>query len=134
MRKITGLSVLMLAAALSMSCEEDINNDNSSALISGYVYASPQDQTGVAGVQIIVESDGNSENPYLGPDRWTETDENGRYEAWVFLGEDEETGAYDYVADCIVQYFHQGARIDSVFGVTLAPGSVFTMPPRYVAN
>jgi hypothetical protein len=134
MRKITWLAMLMLAATLSMSCEEDINNDNSSALISGYVYASPQDQTGVAGVQIIVEGDINSDNPYQGPDRWTETDNNGHYEAWVFLGADEETGTYDYLADFLVQYFHEGALIDSVFGVTLSPGSVFTMPPRYVAN
>lgn len=134
MRKITLLAMLMLAAALSMSCEEDINDDNSSALISGYVYVSPQDQTGVAGVQIIVESDTDSDNPYQGPDRWTETDNNGRYEAWVFLGEDEETGTYDYLADFLVQYFHEGQRIDSVAGVTLSPGSVFTMPPRYLGN
>ncbi len=51
MRKITWLAMLMLAATLSMSCEEDINNDNSSALISGYVYRSHNDPNGCSGCE-----------------------------------------------------------------------------------
>ncbi len=133
MRTLVWLSVLVATAGLTVSCDEDINSSNSSAKVVGYVYRSHADQTGVSGVKVIIESDIESDNPYTGPDRWFETDDRGYFEGFVFLGADEETGTYDYVADCLIQYFYQDQAVGiPAGGITLSPGSVFTMPPRYV--
>ena len=133
MRNVMWMTMIMIAGLLAVSCEEGINEDNSSAKVTGYVYRSHGDPSGVPGVRVIIESDVESENPYLGPDRWFETDANGYFEAYVFLGTDEETGGYDYVADCLIQYFYQDASVGlPPGGITLSPGSNFTMPPRYL--
>ncbi|MCB9366694.1 MAG: hypothetical protein H6506_00140 [Calditrichaeota bacterium] len=133
MRTAVWVSLLAVIAGLSLSCDEDINGGTSSAKVVGYVYHSHANPSGVAGVKVIIESDVESDNPYLGPDRWFETDENGYFEGYVFLGIDEETGRYDYVSDCLIQYFYQDQAVGAATGgITLAPGSVFTMPPRYV--
>lgn len=133
MRNVLLVALLMLAGMLSVSCEEGTNEDNSSAKVTGYVYRSHNDPTGVPGVKIIIESDAESENPYLGPDRWFETDANGYFEGFIFLGSDEETGTYDYVGDCLIQYFFEDQPVGvATGGITLSPGSVFTMPPRYL--
>ncbi|MBK6767055.1 MAG: hypothetical protein IPG71_12370 [bacterium] len=132
MRKIAFLSMLAFVAFMAMSCEEDINDSNGSAKVSGYVYQSRQDMTGVEGVQVIIEGSQNADDPYTGPDRWCSSNEDGYYEGWIFLGSDPETGGYDYVGDCSVQWFYQGIQLDSVSGVTLSPGSHFTMPPLFI--
>lgn len=126
--------VAALLTSLVVSCDESIDDSTSSAKIVGDVFQSRQDPSGVSGVQIIVESDMESDNPYLGPDRWFTTDANGHFEASMFLGTDPETGERDYVADFSMQYFYYGAKIDSVAGITLSPGSVFTMPPVYLSG
>lgn len=133
MRNAIWMSIMFLAAGLSVSCEESINEDDSSARVYGYVYQSHADQTGVPGVRVIIESDIDSENPYLGPDRWFETDENGYFEGYMFLGSNPETGDYQYVADFLIQYFHQDQPVGApTGGITLSPGSDFSMPPRYL--
>jgi len=132
MQRTAYLPVLVIAAFLLMSCEEEINDNNSSAKVSGYVYQSRQDMTGIEGVQVIIEGSQNADDPYLGPDRWCSTNADGYYEGWIFLGTDPETNQYDYLGDCTVQWFYQGARLDSVSGVTLSPGSHFTMPPMFI--
>jgi len=126
---------MIIAAGLSVSCEKDIDEDNSSARVYGYVYQARGDQTGVPGVRIIIESDIDSETPYLGPDRWFETDENGFFEGYMFLGSNPETGEYTYVADFQIQYFYDDLPVGAATGgITLSPGSDFSMPPRYLTN
>jgi len=133
MRNVFLAVIAMIVAGLSMSCEQGIDEDNSSAKVSGYVYRSHSDPTGVQGVKVIIESDVNSENPYNGPDRWFETNENGYFEGYMFLGSNEDTGEYNYVADFLIQYFYNDTPLGvSTGGITLAPGSSFTMPPRYL--
>lgn len=135
--KKAGWTVLVafLLTSLVISCDESIDESNSSARVTGFVYLSPQDHTGVSGVQIIVESDVESDNPYLGPDRWFTTDANGHFEAAMFLGTDPETGERDYVADFLIQYFYNGQLIAGpTGGITMSPGSVFTMPPVYLSG
>lgn len=133
MRNVFWVIITMITAGLSVSCDEGINEDNSSAKVSGYVYRSHNDPTGVEGVKVILESDIDSENPYQGPDRWFETDENGYFEGHMFLGSNEDNGEYLYVADFLIQYFYDDAPVGvATGGITLSPGSHFTMPPRYL--
>lgn len=133
MRNVFLAVIMTIAAGLSVSCEEGINEDNSSAKVTGYVYRSHTDPTGVANVKIIIESDVNSDNPYTGPDRWFETDENGYFEGFMYLGTNPDNGEYYYVADFAIQYYHNDAPVGVPSGgITLSPGSVFTMPPRYL--
>lgn len=133
MRNAIWMVILILAAGLSVSCDQGINEDNSSAKVTGYVYRSASDLTGVRGVKVILESDVDSENPYSGPDRWFETDENGYFEGYMFLGSNPDNGDYYYVADFLIQYFYNDQPVGvATGGITLSPGSTFTMPPRYV--
>lgn len=126
------MSLLIIAAGLVVSCDEGIDDNPSSAKVSGYVYMSHSDPQGVRGVRIILESDVNSENPYLGPDRWFETDENGYFEGYMYLGQNVETDRYYYVADFLIQYFYDDQLVYTTGGITLSPGSSFTMPPTYL--
>jgi hypothetical protein len=122
---ITGglVAILLLAAA----CDEGIDDWNSSAKITGYVFQDLAHSRGVEGVQVILESDPQAEHPYEGPDRWTRTDANGHFEGAVFLG--NQDGQYNYVADLSVAYFWNGKAFRWTGGVTVGPGSVFTLPP-----
>lgn len=132
MRNVFLTGIILLLGLFTMSCEKDIDDDNSSAKISGYVYLSRDDQTGVQGVRIIIESDNEAETPYLGPDRWFETDENGYYEAFIFLGSDPESGEYLYIGDARIGYFYGDQSYGGSGGITLSPGSHFLMPPMYL--
>ncbi|NUO18406.1 hypothetical protein HUU59_03050 [bacterium] len=132
MRSIIITGVILFAGLFAVSCDKDIDEDNSSAKISGYVYLSHADPTGVRGVRVIVEADPEAENPYLGPDRWFETDENGYFEAYIFLGSDPESGEFLYVGDAFVQYFYDDRSYGGSGGITLSPGSHFLMPPLYL--
>ncbi len=110
-------------------CNEGIDDWNSSAKITGYVYTDPSHATGVSGVQVILEADPNADNPYTGPDRWTSTNGDGYFEGAVFLGRDKDTGEYNYVADLSVGYYYENKMFRWTGGVTVAPGSNFTLPP-----
>jgi hypothetical protein len=123
------LSAFLLGAT---GCDEGINDYNSSAKISGYVLESTANPLGVSGVKVIIESDQDSEVPYNGPDRWFETDESGYFEGFVFLGASEDDPAeYTYVADLTVGYFAEGQTFSWNGGITVSPGSHFTLPTVY---
>ena len=123
------LSVLLLGF---VGCDEGVNDYNSSAKISGYVLESTSNPVGIAGVKVVIESDEDSEVPYLGPDRWFETDENGYFEGFVFLGASEDDPAeYTYVADLDVAYFSESLSFRWGGGITVGPGSHFTLPTVY---
>ncbi len=110
-------------------CDEGIDDWNSSATISGYVYTDPSHTQGIPGVQVILESDPSADNPYEGPDRWTSTNGQGYFQGSVFLGRNAETGSYHYVADMSVAYFYENKTFRWSGGITVGPGSDFTLPP-----
>jgi hypothetical protein len=122
--KIAGLLVAMLL--LLSACDEGVDDWNSSARVAGWVYTDASHTRGVEGVQVIIESDPESEVPYEGPDRWTVSDASGHFEGAVFLGNSD--GDYNYVADLSVGYFWHGKSFSWIGGITVSPGSVFTLP------
>jgi hypothetical protein len=122
--------VLWLLVVLLPGCSEGQDDWNSSAKISGYVYTDATHTTGVSGVQVVLESDPNAEDPYRGADRWVVSSGNGYFEKSVFLGRDpEDPDHYDYVADMSIGYFYNGHSFRWTGGVTVSPGSHFTLPP-----
>jgi hypothetical protein len=122
--KFAGL--LTAALLLAAACDEGIDDWNSSARVSGWVFTDPSQSHGVEGVQIIIEADPDADVPYEGPDRWTVTDASGHFVGAVFLG--NTNGEYTYVADLIVGYFWHGKSFTWSGGISVAPGSVFTLP------
>ncbi|MBI5059412.1 hypothetical protein HZB60_06490 [candidate division KSB1 bacterium] len=123
-----GVALWLLVACLP-GCDEGQDDWNGSAKISGYVYTDASHTRGVSGVQVILESDPNSENPYLGPDRWVESNAAGYFERSVFLGRDQENpDHYEYVADMSVGYFWRDKAFRWSGGVTVSPGTHFTLP------
>ncbi|MBU0691167.1 hypothetical protein KKC97_08165 [bacterium] len=127
------IALILAALLLGMTgCDEGINDYNSSAKISGYVLESTSNPAGIPGVKVIIESDEDSETPYLGPDRWFETDESGYFEGFIFLGADEDDPAeYTYVADLSVGYFMESGSFSWDGGITVGPGSHFMLPTVY---
>ncbi len=67
------------------SCSKVQNTDNY-AVVTGRVLNSITDPTGVPGVLVWVESDPASEFAYLGGDVSVTTDQDGVYNARIFLG------------------------------------------------
>lgn len=120
---IAGIAALLFFAS---GCEEGINDWSSSARITGEVYTDATHAHGVQGVRVILEADPNADHPYEGPDRWTETDSRGHFDGAVFLGNHD--GAYNYVADMSVGYFYGNKEFTWTGGITVGPGSVFTLP------
>lgn len=134
MKRHSHAIALILAALLLgiTGCDEGINDYNSSAKISGYVLESTSNPVGVQGVKVIIEADEDSETPYLGPDRWFETDASGYFEGFIFLGADEDDPAeYSYVGDLAVGYFAGEGTFSWGGGITVSPGSHFTLPTVY---
>lgn len=127
-KKFLLLSIGAILLSLT-GCNEGIDDWNSSAKISGWVYADDTHTSGVEGVQVIIESDAQSENPYEGPDRWTVSAANGRFEGAVFLGNHFAEGQhYVYVGDLSVAYFYHGRTFRWSGGITVSPGTDFTLP------
>ena len=120
-----GLVSLLLLTAVG--CDDGIDDWSSSARVVGDVYADASHTRGVQGVQVILEADPTSDTPYEGPDRWTLTDNRGHFEGAVFLG--NKDGAYNYIADLKVSYFCGTKAFSWTGGITVGPGSVFTLPP-----
>jgi len=134
MRHSLTLTLMMLSAILlgMTGCDEGINDYNSSAKISGYVQESVSNPTGISGVKVIIESDTESDTPYLGPDRWFETDATGYFEGYIFLGAaEDDSSEYSYLGDLSVSYFTTGEFFSWSGGITVGPGSHFTLPTVY---
>jgi hypothetical protein len=131
------LAIMLMVSALLLGitgCDEGTNDSSSSAKISGYVLESTETPTGVSGVRVVIESDIESDIPYQGPDRWFETDQNGYFEGYIFLGMDDEVpNEYVYVADLSVGYWTSESQTFSWDGgITVGPGSHFTLPTVYL--
>jgi hypothetical protein len=125
---IVGLGLWLLAALLP-GCDEGQDDWSGSAKITGHVFTDASHTQGVEGVQVILESDPNSENPYYGPDRWAVTNNSGYFEKSVFLGRDPQNpDHYLYISDMSVAYFWRDKTLRWTGGITVAPGSFFTLP------
>jgi hypothetical protein len=127
-RWMIGMTVVWLVLGMT-GCTDGIDDWNSSAKVTGYVYTDPSHTTGVQGVRVILESDPNAANPYTGPDRWTSTNAAGYFEGAVFLGRDIGDSTYIYVGDMSVGYFYSNKAFRWTGGITVGPGSDFTLPP-----
>lgn len=114
------------------SCTESVNDYSDAAKVSGWVYADQTQSQGVPGVAVLLESDQESDTPYMGPDRWFYTDENGHFEGSLFLGSgrDPTTGkiSYQYVADVTIGYYYQDKAFSWSGGATVQAGGNFICP------
>ena len=119
-------AALLLVAALG--CDEGIKDWSSSAKVSGYVYADSLHTIPLPGVQVIIEGDINANQPYGGPDRWFSTNQNGYLEGFVFLGYSQQDTNYVYLGDLDVAYYRDAWSFRWGGGITVAPGSNFTLP------
>lgn len=119
----------LLVTLLVIGCDEGTDDWNSSAKISGYVYADAAHTRGLPGVQVVIEADPNSSEPYIGPDRWFTTDEDGYFEGFVHLGYSRIDTTYNYIGDVDIAYYIGGWTYRWGGGITVSPGSHFTLPP-----
>jgi len=112
------------------SCDPDQESPDY-ATISGKVFTDSTMTQGVSGVEIIVESDLTSENPYSGPDQFSSTDHDGNFSVSFYLGHTiatDGTITHTYIADCRVSYWFQGHTYTWDGGVTVASGKEYTLP------
>ncbi len=125
----TFLGFALLASLLAIGCQGVLEDSQSYAIVEGYVYADAGMTRGVPGVEIIVESDENSQNPYQGPDIITFTDSTGYFAAKVFLtySETDTSVTYESIADVSVYYNHRGKSFRYT-GVTVHVGGVYRLP------
>ncbi|HEY3296263.1 MAG TPA: hypothetical protein VGL38_12615 [bacterium] len=122
---IAGVALAFLL--LGVGCDQGVDDWSSSARVTGEVFTDATHTHGIPGVRVILEGDPSADHPYDGPDRWTQTDNNGHFEGAVFLG--NKDGAYTYLADMSVGYFYGNKAFTWKGGITVGPGSVFTLPP-----
>ena len=111
-----------------------LTEDSSSfAIVEGYVYTDQTFTTGVPGVEVVIESDLQSEKPYTGPDVITYTDSTGYFVAEVFLQQTrtDSMPIYTYIADVSVYYYYRGNSL-RVNGVTLHTGKRYQVPPVHL--
>ncbi len=140
-------SFLLVAVVLPFNGCGKVNNDDSYAVISGRVLNSVTDPTGVPDVVVWVESDPNSDVAYLGGDTSIKTDQDGRYEADIFLGfiplrdkpEEDVGGITDpefprYVGDARVIMFYQGRQLDLGGGLTIQRGAELEVWDVYLTD
>ena len=121
---------LLLAGTLTLlACQGLLEDAESYAVIEGYVYTDASMTRGVPGVEVIVESDPNSQNPYLGPDIMTFTDSTGFFSVKVFLTYEatDTSVTYHDMADVSVYYNHRGKSFRYT-GVSVHVGGVYRLP------
>jgi len=122
MRLVKMLPVFVIGAVLFLSA---CNEENQTAEITGTVYweeihisQSTTDSTRqdtlvylnpAPNVQVYLEQDQGSENPYMGEDLYTVTDSNGNYTFVVYLGRkySAETGLFEELQMCDVRLYYR---------------------------
>jgi hypothetical protein len=125
---IIGIGVILTL----LGCTEGINDYSDAAKVSGWVYTDATQTQGVPNVAILLESDQESETPYMGPDRWFYTDENGHFEGSLFLGSERDASSgkinYKYMADIAISYYYQDKMFSWSGGATVQAGGNFICP------
>jgi hypothetical protein len=144
------LSLLALLPILAGACDffedpDEVQNSTNNAFLEAQVFASREDRTPVQGVIMIVESDPESDRPFVGPDQSFVSDETGFIRAEVFPGldlerEPEEVGTpFDvapplFFGDACVSFLHEGTLSSFSCGVTLGAGDVLNLGTFFVSE
>jgi len=142
--------VPLAVVLLLLGCYQDLD-DPDNAIVSGYVYecavaggdtlygegyyTEAEFYNPVESVHVWIESDIESEIPYMGPDVDGYTDANGFFSIPVYLGHTERLSSYhvvdyDYVyyADVSVFWVYKGMLFyDFGGGITLGRGKEFRL-------
>lgn len=119
---LINLSILIYGCGLT-------EDSASYAIVEGYVYTDASFSAGVPDVEVIIESDLQSDIPYSGPDVITYTDSTGYFVAEVYLQHtrSDSVAIYTYTADVSVYYYYRGNSL-RINGVTLHTGKRYQMP------
>jgi len=154
--RLISLFILLSATVIFTSCGEE---KDVTATIQGKVYytvgylvyyVTPTGDTLVdtvyyrypaVGAQVYLESDENSDVPYLGPDLYTTTDSDGNYTFETRLGVQYDPAAggfsYRYIADVAITAFYFdslfGEASGKITGFTVEAGKVNIAPDLYVS-
>jgi hypothetical protein len=121
---------LILAVLMLWGCDPDQDSPDY-ATVSGWIFTDSTMTQGARDVQIIVESDLESQNPYTGPDQFAWTNDDGHFTVSFYLGHELEMEGgltHNYIADCRVSYWYEGHMYDWVGGVTVASGKDYILP------
>lgn len=131
---LKSLCILILISLSILNYGCGLTEDSSSfAIVEGYVYTDATFTTGAPGVEVIIESDLQSDIPYTGPDVITFTDSTGYFVAEVYLQHtrSDSVAIYTYTADVSVYFYHRGNSF-RINGVTLHTGKRYQLPPVHL--
>jgi hypothetical protein len=137
-------AALALVAALAGACDflenpDEVQNSSNNAFVEAQVFVARDNRTPVPGVLMIVESDPDSEQPFVGPDQSFVTDAGGFVRAEVFPGRDLEqqpeagpATPFDvapplFFGDACVSFVHEGSFFSFSCGVTIGAGRVLNL-------
>src|SRR5688572_14269210 len=141
-------TVAALAVLISAACDwndpDEIQNSSNFAVVRAQFFASRSNRVPVPGVRLIIESDPDSERPYLGPDVAAISGEDGVATAQVFtgfteqqqLGGQQQTGPPNplelppplFFGDAAVTLIYQGAILGFIGGgLTLGNGRLYDL-------
>lgn len=129
----------MIVVLLTLwGCAEGTDDYPDAAKVSGYVYENETQSQGVQGIAVILESDPTSDTPYIGPDRWFFTDENGYFEGFLNLGSERDACSgeitYYYFGDITIGYHYNGKMFSWGGGATIQAGGNFICPPVFLTQ
>lgn len=157
------LALIAALAALGTGCDlndlDEIQNSSNEAVVRAQFFESRSNRVPVPGVRLIVESDPDSERPYLGPDVISISGEDGVAVARVFPGFREfddgnnnnnnnnngggmqplgpenplDLPAPLIFADVAVTLVHQGQIVSFIGGgLTIGSGRLFDLGPIFL--
>ena len=143
--------VAALAATLAGGCDfledpDEVQNSTNNAFIEAQVFESRSNRAPVQGVIMIVESDPDSERPFVGPDQSFTSDGTGFIRAEVFPGidleEEPEGGASNplegapplFFGDACVHFLHDGDFFTFSCGVTIGAGQVLNLGTFFASD
>ncbi|MFN2433183.1 MAG: hypothetical protein ABR599_10290 [Gemmatimonadota bacterium] len=151
-RRSPSLPALLASALLAAGgCDfledpDEVQNSSNNAFIEAQVFESRSNRAPVQGVIIIVESDPDAPEPFLGPDQSFVSDETGFIRAEVFPGIDVEqeppggpTSPLDaapplFFGDACVSFIFDGNFFSFSCGVTIGAGTVLNIGQFFVSD
>lgn len=134
------IAVICIPIAMMICCMWGCDPDQDSpdyATISGRIFTDSTMTQGVEDVEVLVESDIESQMPYEGPDQFAWTDEHGYFSVSFYMGHTSSGSGvveHTYVADCRVSYWYRGRMFDWVSGVTVGSGKEYSLPDVHLGQ
>lgn len=155
------LSLLVALTGVLAGCDlndlDEVQNSSNQAIVRAQFFESRSNRVPVPGVRLIVESDPDSERPYLGPDVISVSGEDGVAEARVFPGfreiDDQQNNNNNdnggqqpmgpenpldlpaplIFADVAVTLVHRGQIVSFIGGgLTIGSGRMFDLGPIFL--